>query len=140
MMASSFGANLRRLHDEVGKGDLEGSVTVDQIYAKIQHEAADFNHPRGGQAFYLVTPLHNQMNHYLQHLADHLLDGGLKQAMIDNVEDLSDQLKTYAPVDFNNLRRSGHPIVKDDGRTVYDRAPEQRRLTEQELKQLRHHH
>lgn len=52
------------------------------------------------------------------------------------MEHLSGQVKVHAPILFNNLRRSGHPIVTLDGRTIYDRPPEQRRLTEEELRAL----
>jgi hypothetical protein len=39
-------------------------------YALIQHERLDFKHPRGGQAKYLEQPLKQNMNNYIQHIAN----------------------------------------------------------------------
>ena len=50
------------------------------------------------------------------------------------MEHLSGELKIHAPILFNHLRRSGHPIVTKDGLTIYDRAPEVARLTEAQLR------
>lgn len=103
-----------------------------------QHEDLTLRHPRGGQAKFLEAPLVENADRYMQHLADKLLEpDGLKDAMVDNVEDLSTQVSRLAPVDFNNLRRSAHPTVTDGEVVVYDRPPEQRRLTQQELDDLR---
>lgn len=63
-----------------------------------------------------------------------MLDDGGAGAMRRSMEDLSGQLKVYAPILFNHLRRSGHPIVTKDGLTVYDREPEVHRLTEEQLR------
>lgn len=136
-MAGDFDERMAELADRVGRGDLVGSVEVDQIYAQYQHEGLDLRHPRGGQAKYLEQPLYDKADRYLQDVADAVLDGRAADAMADAMEDLSGQVQKLAPVDFNNLRQSGHPVVTDDGATVYDRAPIQRRLTEEELKQLR---
>lgn len=135
----SFFDRIDELAQRVGSGHLEGSVEVSQLYAQYQHEGLDLRHPRGGQAKYLEAPLIEGADKYMQHVADHLLDeeSGPVDAMKDNMEDLSDQVGRLAPIDFNNLRRSGHPMVKDHDQVVYDRAPEQRRLTQQELDDLR---
>ena len=50
------------------------------------------------------------------------------------MEHLSDQVKVQAPILFNHLRRSGHPVVTKDGRVIYDREPEVHRLTEEQLR------
>ncbi|MGW1676031.1 hypothetical protein [Saccharopolyspora sp. NPDC002376] len=145
-MADTFNERLLELARRVGYGHLEGHVEVDQVYARYQHEDLTLRHPRGGQAKYLETPLHTEHARYLQDIADAVLDErGPASAMRDVVEDLSRQVEAHAPVEFSNLRESGHPSVVDGGRTVYDRPPKQRRLTEQELREqhrsgLRHRH
>ena len=132
-MAGDFDERIRELAQQVGVGHLEGHVVVDQIYARFQHERLDLSHPRGGQAKYLEQPLHSEHRRYLQGIADTVLDEGPVPGMVEAVEDLSQQVETHAPVEFENLRESGAPRVVDGGRTVYDRPPKQRRLTEQEL-------
>lgn len=134
-MAGTFDDRIRELAQQVGFGDLEGHVVVDQVYARYQHEDLTLNHPRGGQAKYLETPLHTQHRRYLQGIADSVLDEGPVQGMVEAVEDLSGQVEIHAPVLFENLRESGHPTVVDGGRTVYDRPAKQRRLTEAELRE-----
>jgi hypothetical protein len=140
-VAGDFELGIQRLIDSVGDGELKGSVEVDQIYAHIQHEDTSFKHPHGGTDHYLQKPLFSQMDSYMEHLAEHVVteDGGsgLQDAMADNMEELSKQVEIQAPIDISNLRRSGHPTVTDNGETVYDRAPQQSRLSEGELKELR---
>lgn len=63
-----------------------------------------------------------------------MLNDGGRKAMAQNMENLSEQVKQHAPVLFNHLRRSGHPMVTLGGVTVYDREPEVRRLTEEQLR------
>jgi hypothetical protein len=64
-----------------------------------------------------------------------LEDGGVP-AMIDAMEALAGDngVASHAPVELGDLRASGHPTVTSDGHSVYDRAPRQHRLTEEELK------
>lgn len=133
---STFGDRMAELSEKVGRGKLTGSVEVDQVYAQYQHEGLDLKHPNGGQAKYLGEPLFANTDRYMERLTEAVLDGDLDQAMIQNVEHLSGEVEKKAPVDIGNLRESGHPVVVSDGVTVYDRAPVQRRLTEQELKAL----
>lgn len=133
---STFGDRMAELAEKVGRGKLTGSVEVDQVYAQYQHEGLDLKHPNGGQAKYLGEPLFANTDRYMERLTEAVLDGDLDQAMIQNMEHLSGEVEKKAPVDIGNLRESGHPVVVSDGVTVYDRAPVQRRLTEQELKAL----
>lgn len=133
---ADFDDRMAELAALVGNGDLVGSVTVDQRYAKIQHEALDFKHA-AGQAKYLEMPLYDEAGNYVNDLADAVLDGRLPQAMASAMEDLSGRVAKLAPIDLGNLRDSGHPVVTDGATTVYDRPPIQRRLTEQELKALK---
>lgn len=136
-MAGTFGDRVSELSDLVGHGALAGSVVVDQVYARYQHEELQLRHPRGGQAKYLEQPLHDHHRDYLEAIAAQVLVDGPTEAMVDAMEDLSGQVETHAPVEFENLRESGHPIVTSDGETVYDRAPKQRRLTDDELDEQR---
>ena len=133
-MAGTFSERLAYLADQVGHGHLTGRVEVDQVYAQIQHEDLSYHHPRGGGPLYLQQPLYDSSNTSLQRLADHVLDGHLIRAMADGVEELSDKVTEYAPVEFDNLRRSGHPTVTSDDTVVYDRPPQVPRLTEDELR------
>lgn len=117
----------------VGGGILHGEVEVNQVYALYQHESLDLAHPHGGSAKYLSDPLYANYAKYLEGIAATVLDDGGHAGMIAAMENLSDQVETTAPVWFNDLRRSGHPSVTDDGHSVYDRAPKQHRLTEAEI-------
>lgn len=131
------------LAEMVGHGDLAGMVEVDQRYAAIQHNSLDFNHPRGGEALYLTTPLLENSDRYFGDIARTLLDEGPEPGMIRSVENLAEEggVATRAPILYDNLRASGHPSVTSDGVTVYDRPPRQHRLSEAELKAIyRAHH
>jgi len=127
---------MTELMDRVGDGDLSGSVIVDQIYAQIQHENLAYDHENGGQAKYLEQPLFENRVEYFQNVADSVLDDGGEKGMVTSVEDLAGEggVMKYAPIQWGDLRRSGHPIVTSDGAVVYDRAPLARRLTPEELK------
>ena len=137
-----FDDRMAALSAEVGDGSLVGNVEVDQIYAHFQHEGLDLNHPRGGQAKYLEAPLYEKADEFMERLARAVLDGegALPDAMIDNVDALSDEVERLAPLDLNNLRRSAHPTVTSAGSTIYDRAPAVPRLTEDELRALHRGH
>jgi hypothetical protein len=80
---------------------------------------------------------------YFAAIAATVLEDGGEAAMIHSTEDLAGDggVATRAPVLWWNLRRSGHPFVTSDGAIVYDRAPEQEYLTEDQLKAIyREHH
>jgi hypothetical protein len=113
------------------------------IYAAYQHNGLDLHHPRGGQALYLQAPLFENKDAYLRKIASGVLDDGGKGAMAECMEDLAEDggVATRAPILYDNLRASGHPVVTSDGTVVYDREPRQHRLTEDELKAIyREHH
>lgn len=129
-MAGSFDRRMSQLR---ASGDLVGSVVVDQVYAQYQHESLHLRHPRGGQAKYLEHPLHLNYSLYMEKVANTALEDRGTRGMVDAVEHLSDQVKAFAPVDLNNLRRSASPSVRSGWRTVYRRPAEQRRLTEEEI-------
>jgi len=134
-MTGTFSERIAGLRHLVGDGQrLQGVVAVDQRYSLAQHEHLDWHHPRGGGPKFLERPL---MDHYHDYLSDYaktvLTDGG-QPAMKRSMEHLSDQIEITAPVEFTDLRRSGHPSVTQGGRTVYDRPPKQHRLTAEELR------
>ena len=138
MAVSTFGERINELRTRTGcdKGILSGSVTVDQVlvYAHYQHEHLEFHHPRGGQARYLATGLETHYRDYLEAIARTFLDDGGREEMRRAVEHLSNEVYTLAPWEFNDLRRSGHPQVRQGEELVYDRPPLQHRLTAEELR------
>jgi hypothetical protein len=136
MADKPFAQGIAELRELVGSGTISMQATVDQIYAQNQHESVWFRHPHGGQAKYLSTPLMEGCRRWLERVARDLLDIGPQEAMIAAANDLVAGVERYAPVDLNNLRRSGAARVTDDGRTIYDRAAEQSRLSAEELRRL----
>ena len=134
MVSGDFSARMEELIEFSGEGDLVGSVVVDQVYAKYQHERMDLRHPNGGQAKYLSGPLLENYRAYFSRLADNVLHGSINGAMEANVEDLSKEVFDKAPRDFWDLRESAHPRVLNDGMPVYDRPPVVHRLSPGELR------
>jgi hypothetical protein len=134
----TFSERLGELRARTGcaEGVLHGEVIVDQVYAHYQHEHLEFRHPRGGMAKYLETPLLLNFPRYLFEIARQYLDDGGHRAMENSMEDLAEAggVATFAPVEFDDLRRSGHPRVWVGARLLFDREPRQHRLTEQELR------
>jgi hypothetical protein len=129
----TFDERIGALAEQIGFGSVIGSVEVDQVYAHYQHENVALRHPRGGGPFYLTAPLMERWELYMQNMADALLDGRLREAMAENMEDLSREVSERAPIEFGFLRGSGHPTVRDDGVVTYDRPPLYHRLTEAEI-------
>jgi len=74
----------------------------------------------------------------MQAVANDMLDleKSLVDSVMDQMQDLVRQVEVRAPVEFTNLRRSGHAWVTDKGATVRDQPPQQHRLSEAELKAL----
>ena len=132
---STFEERVDEIIARIGRGRIKGQVKVDQVYAHYQHEGASFKHPRGGKAYYLRDPLYQKHGEYLQAIATGLLHGRrMVDLMAEQMEKLSMEVYENAPREWEDLRASGNPIVKDDGVTVYDRPPMVRRLTEEELR------
>lgn len=131
-----FTENISKLIESVGGEEtLTGSVVVDQVYAKYQHERMDLRHPKGGQAKYLSSPLLERHREYVGRLADNVLHGSLALAMETVVEDMSKDVFDKAPRDFWDLRESAHPrVINGDAEIIYDRAPVVHRLSPGELK------
>jgi hypothetical protein len=132
---ATFSERIDALRTMTGRGQkVTASCAVDQVYAHAQHEHLDWHHPRGGRAKYLEGPLMDRYRDYLTRYAAGVLSDGGMRAMQGNAEDLADQVELNAPVEFSDLRRSGHPKVTVGERTVYDRAPKVPRLTEEDLR------
>lgn len=127
----------QKVRDQVGQGKLVGKIRVNQVYAKYQHERMDLSHPHGGGAKYLQRPLYERSGSYLQSIASQILDGDPARAMARSMEALAGAMSSAAPVEFNNLRRSANPKVYDNGALVYNRAPEQPRMSEAQLRAMR---
>jgi hypothetical protein len=128
----TFDRRMRELAQMVGGGNLRGNVRVNQAYAQDQHETLYYKHPFGGEAKYLTNGLMEEYPTALQSIARDLLAVGPRPAMIDFVEALSHQVYVRAPVEFADLKASGHPRVFDGHPLIYDRPPNQRRLTNAE--------
>lgn len=130
---AEFSERIQELIDST-PSHIQGTVVVDQVYAQYQHEGLDLKHPNGGRAKFLGGPLLENHQKYLQNLANGLLQGQLPAEMVRNMEDLSTAgVYENAPVEFADLKASGHPIVEADMKKIYDRAPMVHRLTEAEL-------
>ena len=134
-MTGTFAIRITELmgRTHAGGGELDGSVEVSQVYAHAQHEHLDWSHPRGGGPKYLEGPLFARYGGYLAAIAAGYLDDGGTAAMTASMEDLSDQVAIHAPVEFDMLRRSGHPSVRRGVALVYDRPPYQSRLPDSVL-------
>jgi hypothetical protein len=128
------GEGADKVRHKVGWGPLVGKVEVDQVYARYQHERLDLKHPRGGYPKYLWLALSVRKDQYLQTLATSVLEQGPARGMRGVVEQIDRALHQFAPVDESNLRNSGHPTVTDNGELVYDRAPRQPRMSEEQLR------
>lgn len=122
------------LLDAVGRAHLIGKVTVDQVYAKYQHERLDLRHPRGGRAKYLESALHDYYSVYLRQLAGHVFDGELEENMARCMRALAGSGSRRAPIEVSNLRRSFSVEVESNSQIVYRLPASRRRMTEEELK------
>lgn len=60
---------------EPESGGMSWVVAFPEVYALIQHENLDFNHPRGGQAKYLQQPYEENYDKYIEHIRNKLRGG-----------------------------------------------------------------
>ena len=97
-MTGTFDERITALMEQVGTGDLTGTVEVNQRYSHWQHEGLDFKHPRGGQALFLSTPLMERFPTYLEVIAKTVLDGGAKDAMASSMENGASMRCASTPV------------------------------------------
>lgn len=127
----------------VGHGDITGTLEVNQVYAAPIERgfwvtgplAGHTNHPRhGGQTHFLRDTFVESAPAWMARIAERVLEpDGQRGAMVDAMEEASAQVAVRAPVEFGDLRRSGHPYVTEDGAVVYDRPPAVERLSRAEL-------
>lgn len=132
-MAGDFRQRTQVLLDMVGTGTIEASVRVDQVYAQMQHEAAEFRHPGGGKAYYLRDPLIKNHRSWLTEVAKELFYQPMNNLFIAIADDFKEEAFLQTPLFESDLARSGEPRVKDRGRFIY-RGPHQRRLSKAQLK------
>jgi hypothetical protein len=144
-MASTFFARTEALKERVGTGLMSFTVSADQVYA-YNIEAGGWENFLGKYGPRSLEPRHGGELHALElslkALADHLwedcadrllLPDGLFEAFVSGAEELCAAYSLNAPVEWGNLRLSGHPVVEDNGATVYDRPPISPRLSRAEL-------
>lgn len=119
--------------------EVTATVTVDQVYAKYQHESLDLQHPRGGRAKYLEAPLYENRERWLQRFADRLLRSrenvahqwaGLGRSLVAEVA-------REAPVEFGDLRASGGLVVREGAEVVLEEPAVMHRLSEEEIRAKR---
>jgi hypothetical protein len=130
----TFTERMDMLEEQV-RGRWSARCEVNQIYAHYQEVHPEFHHPRGGQAFYLRdTVYHGQ---WLAKAAHGLIgEGGvdLRAALRGVAEGMALGVEARAPVEFNDLRRSGRPYVTRDFAEVYSRTANVGRLSDAELR------
>lgn len=132
----SFASNVGTLAAQAA-GPWRGKVEVNQVYAHNQHEHPEYNHPDGGEAFYLRNPLFNDIPIMFKMVAAKVLteDGcDLDDGLMDAMEHLSLQVYARAPWEFADLRASGHPQVWRMGKRIKNRPPNCHRLSPEELR------
>lgn len=133
-MAGDFVKRTNQLLRDVGRTKLEIKVVVDQVYAQDQHETLYYAHPKGGGPKFLTRSLLQSVRPIMRGFArDALRPRGLVSAAIVGSEKIAKGVQKNAPHEFNDLRNSAAPSVKDGGRFVYKRAPIVKRMTRAQL-------
>jgi len=117
LMAGTFTQRIDELEKRLGTGTLTGSVTVDQVYAKYQHERMELHHPKGGQAKYLQAPLMAHFRDYLTDYAKTVLSDGGQAAMkrsiaIDNLANLEIQAANQINQSLQIAAPGSAPIIE----------------------------
>jgi hypothetical protein len=133
-MPGTWRQRLAVLERNVGHGALAGQYRVDQRYAAYQHNTEGLRHPRGGGPRYVSIPLESRHREWYRGLASGLLDGSVAARMAEAMDDLDGQVRILAPLDQNDLRRSGAYTVTDDEAVVIQRGPDVPRLTDAQLR------
>ena len=136
MAARKASEGIKILRERTAGPKVKTTVTVDQVYAKYQHESLDFRHPRGGRAKYLEGPLFEGFAGSMERFAQGLLrveeeTAGRRWAATGR--DLVEAVGHEAPLEFGDLRRSAGLVTTEGTRVVVEEPPAQRRLTDQEL-------
>lgn len=144
-MSKTFAEGIDELKRIVGGGVLEGTITVDQVYAHYQDSgfgphgtpAFAFDHPRGGEAMYLSGPMRYRRSEVMQRWANNLLRGRIVHETIDILHSFGDDVQMHAPREFEILRNSAALKLFDDGAPVFDLPALIPRLSEAEIKAIR---
>lgn len=134
--SGDFDARMQHLIDSAGVGVLTAEVTVDQVYAKYQELRDDLRIHLEGQHHYLRDSLFEQSDDVMREWADGLVtaDGSdIRSATGRNAERVSQGVFERAPLEFGDLKASGHPVAYDNGAVIYNRPPMVPRLSEAEL-------
>lgn len=116
----TFVQRIAVLRDNVGGGRLVGSIVIDQIYARYQHER-HLHHPRGGRSKFLTTGLVETGPRAFQTMANQVLRGSLNIAMARGTENVVKTVRAYEPKEFGTMANSATVRVTDRGRVVYYR-------------------
>lgn len=122
-MPTTKGTFIRRtnqLQDRIGRGKIEASVHIDQIYAQYQHQRTDLKHYGVGRAMFLSTALMQGHQRWYDQLARHLYSPlGVEHWMIRISNNFANNSKALTPMFLSDLRKSHEPRVKVGGRFVY---------------------
>lgn len=116
----SFVQRIAILRDNVGGGSLVGSIVIDQVYARYQHER-HLHHPRGGRSKFLTTGLTTTGPRAFQTMANQVLRGSLNIAMARGTENVVKAVRALEPREFGDMANSATVKVTDRGRVVYTR-------------------
>lgn len=137
----TFEARMRELSDQVGQGTIEAQVKVSQLYAQRQHQGAHFNHPRGGEAFYLKNALMANYREHYQRVAMELYRGNVQALFIRFGERVASDSSKRTPVELGNLKESDSVKVKVQGRVIYSRPARKPKMSRTQLnRRIRLHH
>jgi hypothetical protein len=126
---SAFGDSLQALAEQVGHGDLVGSVTFSGPHAAPQHEGpgSRFAPPSwagktklryttpGTGPMYLSGPLLAEHPRYLQQIANGLYTEGPRRSMRDAMDDLKAAAQRKVPREKSDLADSARVHVTDNG-------------------------
>lgn len=148
-MPGTFDERMAALEAVTPKSSVRASCEVDQIYAHYQHEDLSYNrqgevtgtlqYRNGGGAKYLERPWLGATEHNMKRWADGLLrEHGLFDASTEIADEGVRMVEENAPVEFGDLRESGHAMVAVDGVKRYDVPPRVPRLSELELREKGH--
>lgn len=136
-MSGTFTVRVDELIEQA-EGRWSARCEVDQVYAHYQEAHPEFQHPDGGQAFYLRDSIY--LEPHMETLAVGLIDQygvGVQAGLQRVAENIARGVYLRAPWEFMDLRRSGHPYVTRHGGKVWERPPDVGRLSEEELR-LKH--
>lgn len=134
-MPGTFQEKTARWMDNPGGGRLVGKITIDQVYARYQHERR-LHHPRGGGPKFLTRALVGEVNRGMQTLASATLRGDLNIAMTRVTERVVQRAIRDEPKEFGDLAKSATVKTIDRGAIVYERRGEHR-LSEKEIEARR---